>query len=81
MSNTDIWSRLRLNAEIYGIRLRGWIRTIIRVLAIGLIFVGAYLFFEPLLVDGTIKTHEMYLEESAPSLVMMAVGMFVAYKI
>jgi len=49
--------RIRVTAEAYGIRSRGWVRTIIRGAGIVAVLIGAYnLLLSPLLISPEILT-------------------------
>lgn len=51
------WERARVSIEAYGIRSRGWIRHIVRLVAIGAVIIGAYNFLlAPFLSAGPLLT-------------------------
>lgn len=51
------WERARVSLEAYGIRSRGWIRHIIRLVGIAAVIIGAYNFLlAPFLSAGALFT-------------------------
>jgi len=76
------WEELKVNAGIYGKRVKIWLRTLIRLAGVLTVIFGALLFFKPSFTDPVLlMTERMYLRDSMVSLLLMAIGGLVAYKL